>query len=160
MNHLIPIVGDKQRVNVLDVGSGPYGLTLCEFANGLHIEVVPVDRRDFLGIIKQNMESLVFIDDSFDIVQCINALDHTKNARKAVEEMIRVAKDAVYIDCNLDQHSTTGGWHYWDAQQDGTFKNETDSFDLKDYGFKINFINNGGKSRYNRIIATLEKESK
>ena len=103
------------------------------------------------------MESLAYPDDTFDIVQCINALDHTKDAEKALKELVRVAKKAVYIDCSLDQHSTTGGWHYWDAKEDGTFTNGTTSFDLKDYGFKLEYINSGGERRYNHIIARLKK---
>jgi len=156
MQHLLSLV-KSEEVEVLDAGSGPHAITLCEFVNGVSMEITSIDHRDFPGVIKMSMEALTYPDSSFDIVQCINALDHTKNAVQALKELIRVARGAVYIDCALDQHSTSGGWHYWDAKEDGTFTNGNESFNLKDYGFKIEYINNGGERRYNHIIARLQK---
>lgn len=157
VEHLVPLIGDKKRVTVADVGCGPYALSYCEYATDVEVEFYPMDRKAFPGVEVQDMEALTYPDNYFDIVQCINALDHTKNAQKALEELIRIAKSWVYIDCSLDQLTTSGGWHYWDAQEDGTFVNKTNSFDLKDYGFKIEYINPGGPRRYRRIIARLQK---
>lgn len=157
MNHLLSLIKDRQEVDVLDVGSGPNAMIDCTFAGGLYMQITPIDRRDFPGVHKMDMENLKFPDNHFDIVQCVNALDHTKDAKKAVQEMIRVAKDAVYIDCNLDQRKTSGGWHYWDAKEDGTLVSQIDSFNLKVFGFEIEYINNGGETRYNHIIARLRK---
>lgn len=153
MIHLLPMVGDKKRVSVADVGSGPHAVKYAEFANGVKVDFFPMDNRDFPNIEKQTMEDIDYPNKSFDIVQCINALDHTKNAQKAVEELIRIADSWVYIDLYLDQHSTSGGWHYWDAKEDGTLENESGKFSLKDYGFEIEYIDNHGYRRYNHIIA-------
>lgn len=135
----------EEEMKLADLGSGPDP-----------IKVFPMDRRDFEGIEKQDMEKLTYPDDSFEIVTCINALDHTKNPRAAIEEMIRICKPGgfIYIDCALIQHTTSGGWHYWDAEEDGCFVGEKDMFNLKDYGFQIRYIDNGGERRYNHIIAT------
>ena len=72
--------------------------------------------------------------------------------------MIRVCKvdGWVYINCALDQLSTGYG-HKWNAEEDGTFTNNRDTFDLKEFGFEIKFIDKGGENRHNEIIATLKK---
>lgn len=155
IEHLIPLIGDKKIVTVADVGCGPYALKECEFVTGAKVTFYSMDKRNFQGVEYQDMEALTYPDNYFDIVQCINALDHTKDARKAIGELIRVSKGWVYIDCHLDQLTTSGGWHYWDAKEDGSFVNKTDSFDLKEYGFNIQYFDTGGKRRYNNIIATL-----
>lgn len=157
MRHLLPLIGDQEKVSVLDAGAGPYGIIYCKFANGADLTVTPIDHRDFPGITKENMEDLPYSDNTFDIVQTINALDHTKYAKKALQELIRVAKNWVYIDCNLIQRTTSGGWHYWDAQEDGRFISKNDEFDLKDFGFEVKLVNNGETRSRNQIIATLHK---
>lgn len=45
----------------------------------------------------QDMENLTYLDESFDVVHCVNALDHTKNAQKALSEMKRICKTGGYI---------------------------------------------------------------
>jgi len=170
VDELVELVGDKKEVKIADIGSGPFS-KIGNFLDGVNIELYASDRKDFTGtwekygfksftpIEYQNAENLTYPDNFFDIVYMANALDHTKNALNAVKEMIRVCKPGgwVYIDCNLDQLST-GYKHYWNAKQDGVFANSHVSFDLKDFGFKIEFIDNGGESRYNRIIAKLHNE--
>jgi SAM-dependent methyltransferase len=105
------------------------------------------------------MEKLTYEDNFFDIVHCLNALDHTRDALTAVKEMIRVCKPGgyVYIDCHLDQLDT-GHLHYWNAKEDGTLTNYKETFDLKDFGFQIKYINEYDESRYNHIIAVLQKK--
>lgn len=167
---LVPLVGDKKKIKIADLGSGPYS-TIGSCLDGVEIEVYPSDKQDFnnsfwkkhdivplLPIEKQDMEHLTYSDDFFDITYCCNALDHTKNALSAVKEMIRVTKPGgwIYIDCSLDQLST-GGRHYWDAKKDGKMFSKTDKIDLKEFGFNIKFIDNHGESRYNKIIATYKK---
>lgn len=168
--YLIPLVGDKKEVKILDVGSGPYPIT-GQLLEGVNVEVRWCDQQDFqyfwdrykttpvFKIEVENMEKLSYPDESFDIVHSINALDHTKGALTALKEMIRVCKPGgwVYIDCALIQHTTRGHRHYWDALENGIFENEFAKFDLRDYGFKIQFIDNGGQRAYNHIIAKLQK---
>lgn len=165
--YFIPLIGDKKEVSILDVGSGPYPIT-GQTLNGVKVNLTHCDSRGFdnfwanhnttplYKVEVNDMEKLSYPDNSFDIVHCVNALDHTIDAESAVKEMIRVAKDWVYIDCSLHQHTVRRKKHYWDAHKDGTFTNETGQFDLKDYGFKIEFIEKGGEPQYDQIIATLE----
>jgi ubiquinone/menaquinone biosynthesis C-methylase UbiE len=119
-------------MRILDLGSGP---TPKLISNYTEIEVVSADNR-FLEI--QDMEKLTYPDNSFDLVVCINALDHTKDAEKAVNEMLRVGL-VVYINCAIDQKTRHRKKHYWDAKPDGTFTNGTDTFSLKEYGFEVEF---------------------
>ena len=86
-----------------------------------------------------DMEDLPYPDKSFEIVICINALDHTINAETALKEILRVANGYVYINCAIDQKTRHRKKHYWDAKPDGRFINPIAEFDLKDYGFKIEF---------------------
>ena len=169
-DYLIPLIGDKKEVKIADLGSGPLS-TIGQYLDGVKVEVYPSDRYSFKDFWKrykttplfqieiQNMEKLTYEDSFFDIVHCVNALDHTVNALDAVKEMIRVCKIGgwVYIDCALYQQTEQGHKHYWDAKEDGTFANQTNEFNLKDFGFKIQFIDNKGERQYNHIIATLQK---
>lgn len=154
---LIPLIGDKKEVSIADIGSGPVS-KIGQYIEGVEVKIYPCDKQNFPGIEYQDMEKLTYPDNYFDIVHSSNALDHTKNAKKAVEEMIRVCKvgGIVYIECWLDQLDT-GYKHYWNAKEDGCFLNKTDRFDLKDFGFQIKYIDGHTESRYNRIIATLQK---
>lgn len=169
VDYLIPLIEEKREVKILDVGSGAYSI-IGHYLDEIKVDITHCDNQDFSGFWKkyeatplipieyQDMEKLTYPDESFDIVHSANALDHTRDALAAVKELIRVCKTGgwVYIDCHLDQLNT-GHKHYWNAKGDGTFENGTDKFDLKEFGFGIQFIDNGGESRYNRIIATLQK---
>jgi SAM-dependent methyltransferase len=167
--HLIPLVGDKKAVKIADVGSGPYPIN-GQTLEGVEVETYCMDQQDFgyfyekYGVTPthkievQNMENLTYEDAFFDIVQSINALDHTRDALKALNEMIRVTKPGgyVYIDCHLIQKTNRGHNHQWDALEDGKFTNGTDTFDLKDLGFEVKFIDNGGERQFNQIICTKQ----
>jgi ubiquinone/menaquinone biosynthesis C-methylase UbiE len=107
----------------------------------------------------QNMEKLTYPDNFFDIVHCVNALDHTGHAEDAVKELIRVCKPGgwVYIDCALTQRTARGHNHFWDAEVDGSFTSKTEKFNLKDYGFDIKFVELPGPREYSHIVATYRK---
>lgn len=138
------------NLRVLDVGSGPRPKLVSTY---LEIEVTHCDRRKYEQVDHQNMEYLLYKDNSFDIVTCINALDHTPDAKAAIREMLRVSKHMVYINCAMMQLSQSGGHHYWNAQEDGTFTSKDDEFNIKDFGFEISLTDNGGERRYNHLNA-------
>lgn len=172
VDYLLPFIGDKKEVKISDIGSGPFSV-IGSYLPGIKVYIYHSDRQDFsefwkkrqltsfISVEQQNMEKLTYPDGFFDIVHCLNALDHTKNAKEAVNEMIRVCKVGgwVYINCALDQLST-GYLHQWNAKQDGILTNKKGTFSLKDFGFQIQFIDNGGESRHNHIVATLQKHEK
>lgn len=171
--HLVALIGDKKKVKIADIGSGPFSIT-GQLVPGVEVELHLSDQTDYkylwdryvsiasplFPIEVQNMEAMTYEDDTFDIVHCCNALDHTANARPAILEMKRICKPGgwVYIDCNLIQMSTSGHRHRWDALENGDFVSKNDSFNFqKDYGFDVEFIDNGGERRYNHIIAKFQK---
>lgn len=170
VDFLIPLVGDKKEVKIIDVGSGPYPIT-GQLLDGVKVEVRHCDQQDFkyfwdkyeatptFKIEVENMEKLSYPDNYFDIAHCVNALDHTPNAELALKEIIRVVKPGgwVYIDCALIQHTTRGHRHFWDALENGVFENENARFDLKDFGFTVKHIDNGEDRAHQHIIATLQK---
>lgn len=170
VDYLLPFVGDKKEIKIADIGSGPFATT-GSYLPEIELKVYPSDRQDFTQFWKgrnqtpfipveyQNMEKLTYPDGFFDIVHCYNALDHTKNAKEAVKEMIRVCKidGWICIICSLDQLST-GYRHYWNVKQDGIITNNKETFDLKQFCFQIQFTDNGGESRNNLITAILQKK--
>lgn len=166
---LLPLIGDKKEVKIADIGSGPYSI-IGSYLDNVKVDIYHSDRQDFsyfwekrqmtapISVQIENMEKLTYQDNFFDIVHCCNALDHTADAEQAVKEMIRVCKvdGWIYIKCSLNQLDT-GYRHYWNAKEDGTFTNKVDTFKLTDFGFDIEYTDNGGESRYNTIVATLKK---
>jgi SAM-dependent methyltransferase len=134
-------------LRILDIGAGSIA-KLSSAYDGIEITCA-----DLKLVPAENMEQLSYADKSFDIVSCVNALDHTRDARAAIKEMIRVCSGLVYIDCALIQRTQSGGHHYWDATEDGTFISKDDEFNIKDFGFAIELINNGAARRYNHLHA-------
>lgn len=120
-------------MRVLDLGSGVDSKLISDYTE---IEITHADIRLDPPV---DMENLPYEDSSFDIVICINALDHTQNAPKAVMEMLRVSKGLVYINCAIDQKTRHRKKHFWDAKPDGRLANDVYEFNLKDHGFKIEF---------------------
>ncbi len=140
-------------MKILNIGSGP--VTPGKMPG---LDIIHADQRDYGEFVQtQDMEHLNYPDDTFDLVICVNALDHTKDARVALREMVRVARRWVYVDCALIQHSTSGGHHYWDAEEDGTFRSEDDHFNIKFYGFTVEFLRNGGERRYDHVVCCYTK---
>lgn len=170
VDYLIPYIGDKKEVKIADIGSGPFSRT-GQYLDGIKVEVYPSDQSNFdyfwarynlkpmFPIEVQNMQKLTYPDNYFDIVHCVNALDHTGYAETALKELIRVCKPGgwVYIDCALIQMTARGHNHFWDAEVDGSFTSKDSNFNLKDYGFNIKFIKEPGPKEYSRIVATLQK---
>lgn len=140
-------------MKLLNIGCGP-----VENGKTPGLEIVNVDSRAHPGAEIADMENLPYPDNSFDLVVCINALDHTPDAEKALKEMIRVSKKWVHIDCALIQHTTSGKNHYWDMFEDGWLRNGPHmDLSLKDHDFEIELIDNGMERRYNHVIARLTK---
>lgn len=51
-------------------------------------------------------ENLPFEDNSFDVVMCIDTLEHLEHPRKAVSELLRVSRDRVIIQITSTEDST------------------------------------------------------
>lgn len=103
----LPIAGDIKRNfeegdKILDVGSGEFGLATY-LNDSFDITGTDVDfgkrRERKLKVVEASADKLPFKDNSFDGVVCVDMLEHLPSPlrRKAVSEMIRVAKKKVYL---------------------------------------------------------------
>ena len=125
-------ITDHAPIMILDVGSGvlPWikgilgtkGVIItCDplaeeyakiFDYALHGQKQPV---------KAFAEALPFDDNSFDIVHCSNALDHTQNPYKAILEMERVCRPGgMILVQGFENEAYYEGWrglHQWNIRQ-------------------------------------------
>lgn len=160
-----PLIGDKKEVVVANLGAGAMNTIghdlrnvavrvissdiLADEYNKMCAElgVYPVD-----PVEKQDMENLTYENDSFDIVYCGNSLDHTKNPRKALMEMIRICKPGGYIYLRHIAHEGKRhlyrGLHRWniDITENGDCKFWTDKKGLDGTTFFLSEIYPGFKN--------------
>lgn len=140
----------KPNALILDVGSGPF-TTIGEQLNGTHVHVTACDilangyKRmcDVAGITQgipveyQDAERLTYFSNTFDIVHCVNALDHMEDALTALSEMERVCRSCGYIYLkhypNVGERNSYCGFHNWNISEDGRIWNKEVSFNLHGY---------------------------
>lgn len=156
-NHSFPLelfisdmIGDKKDVKIADLGAGMYSTTGSTWPFAV-IHLYPSDLladeynqvlKDagivpLIPVEKQNMEELTYEDNFFDIVVCINALDHCEHPLKALQEMLRVLKPGgwVFIKCpkNNAERRKYAGLHQWNICKDGndfTIWNKSEKYTL------------------------------
>ena len=180
-DYFIPMIGDKKEVKIADIGSGMFSTT-GNFLKGVKINLYPSDEladeymaglkqhgiKPLFPIEKQNMENLTYPDNMFDIVHCVNALDHTENPDKAIKEMYRVCKKGGWI--YLRHHFNTArtqrnrGLHHWNItitiNADCIFWGNRGCFLLSDCvdGFKNISKKETGYEKYSMVVSTLYKQ--
>lgn len=144
------LIGDKKEVSVADIGAGVISITGTTWP-GVNIKMVASDfladqynelwkergMTPFVPIEKQDVENLTYPDDSFDIVHCVNALDHCENPLKAIREMQRVCKPGGFVYLrhieNEGEKENYAGFHQWNITpigDDCKFWSQDDSFIL------------------------------
>lgn len=112
--------------DVLDIGSGalswikgiiPMNLIACDPLAEEYENIFDYDKYNQHPPIKVFAESIPFPDNSFDIVHCSNALDHTQNPHKAILEMERVCRPGgMILIQGVENEATKQGWkglHQW-----------------------------------------------
>lgn len=122
--------GNKIMIYASDINAQEYN----ELTKG-HELLIPIEYQD--------MENLTYPDEMFDIVHCVNALDHTKDVRKALNEMKRVCKKGgwIYLRHSPNQKNFLKGEHQWNVSLKG-FDNGEELIKLDDFktgtdGFQI-----------------------
>jgi len=126
------MIGDKSSVRIAEVGAGPICTIGNEYDGHVEVEVIASDilaneygklwhehkAVPIIPVEYANIESLHYEDESFDIVHCVNAIDHTQNAREALSELERICKKGgwVYLRHSENQKSRFGGHHFWDMR--------------------------------------------
>lgn len=147
----------KKSIKIAELGSGPV-CTLGNVWGDVEIEIHASDLRQpsykklqekercklLIPIEYQDMEILTYPDNFFDVVHCVNALDHTNDAQKALDEMKRVCKKGGYIylrHVHNQKSAHHGNGHYWDARVDGFYNRKIriplDDFITTDDGYFI-----------------------
>ena len=131
------MIGAKKEVTVANLGSGPINL----LGNSFEDVKVDVISSDILAdeynklleelkiksphIEKQDMTNLTYGDNSFDIVFCSNAVDHSHDPYKALREMIRICKRGGWVYLRHIAHEgkrhNYTNLHQWnfDVMEDG-----------------------------------------
>lgn len=149
----------KNKVKIAELGAGPV-CTLGNIWGDVEISIIASDLRAeaYYKLIEpfgvslvtpieyQDMENLTYEDESFDVVHCVNALDHTPDAKSALSEMKRVCKTGGYIYLRHAHNQKTahrGRGHFWDVKKGGitngieTIKLENDWQTIDDGEFII-----------------------
>jgi len=172
---IVEMIGDKKEVNIADIGSGPVSMIgyTCE---GVKINYVPSDllaeeykklyefHKLYPPVIPeyQDMTALTYKDETFDIVHCRNAIDHSKDAHKSVSEMVRVCKKGGYVYLwhfkKVAKMMGYTGMHQWNIELtkngDCSFYNKDRQFLLSEFG---EFKNQEIVKSHNVIISKLHK---
>ncbi len=174
-----PMIGDKNNVKIAEVGAGPIN-TIGNQWSGVEVEVVPSDilqpeyeklwkahgANPIVPVEYADMENLPYPDESFDIVHCVNALDHTKDANKALSELTRICRTGgwIYLRHSSNQKKRFGGHHYWNIEYEDyeycgpqrmKFSNEEDEFFVDDAQFDLLWaFENKEEKNEDKIIIT------
>ena len=118
---------NSRELAVLDVGSGalPWikgiipamNLVACDPLAEEYEKIFDYKAHGQISPVKAFAESIPFPDNTFDIVHCSNALDHTQNPYKAILEMERVCRPGGMILIqgfeNEAIHEDWKGLHQW-----------------------------------------------
>lgn len=177
------MIGDKKEVSIADIGAGMVATTGSTW-RGVKVKLYPSDvlaneynqilrrkqklwgehlengYKPLFPVVYQDMESLTYKDNTFDIVHCVNALDHCANPHKAIKEMYRVCKIGGWIYLRHFPNNAVKqgyvGLHQWNINYDWgdcLFESEEKKFLLSDCvsGFK-NIIDNDGY-----VVSMLKK---
>jgi SAM-dependent methyltransferase len=170
------LVGNRKEVSIADIGSGPIS-TIGYTMEGVKVNYVPSDllAEEYKELYKyhnltppiypeyQDMTKMTYKDETFDIVFCRNALDHCKDAWKAIKELARICKKGGIVYMwhfrNTGRMMGYGGMHTWNLELIG----EGDCFVWnKEKRFLLSdcvqgFINEEVPSKHKVIVNKLYK---
>jgi ubiquinone/menaquinone biosynthesis C-methylase UbiE len=152
-DYFAPMIGDKKEVKIADIGAGAMA-TIGSTWPGVKVEVFSSDEmakeyeqmcidlgiKRLFPVVYENMEGLSYPSNTFDIVNCVNAIDHVVRPYLAIMEMVRVCKPGgwVYLRHMREVGRTSGysGLHQWNINFVGgecLFWNKLDHFLIRDY---------------------------
>ncbi len=143
------LIGDKTNVKIAELGAGPVN-TIGNYWSRSHIDIYASDilwptykelwgeKIPIIPVDYQDIEKLTYEDNFFDIVHCVNTLDHMENPQQAISEMKRVCKDGgvIYLRHAPNQMDRYGGMHRWNITETG-FTNSTEHFDLSEFETEV-----------------------
>ena len=130
------MIGDKKVVKIADLGAGMFSTSGSTYPN-VAVDLYPSDLladeymrvlseediKPIIPIERQDMTSLTYLDEYFDIVHCVNALDHCSKPLDALKEMYRVCKKGGWIYLRHGQSEGKRrkytGLHQWNISKEG-----------------------------------------
>ncbi|MEK7103915.1 MAG: class I SAM-dependent methyltransferase [Patescibacteria group bacterium] len=122
---LILPFGSGQKHFIFGAGTGGLAVVLAQEYNGSVFGIEP-DHQEF-EIIQEKLkeqnlppenfkqefgEKLSFSENKFDVVHCFTVLEHVKNVKQCLEEMIRIVKSGGLIYINTPNYSYPTERHY------------------------------------------------
>lgn len=156
------MIGEKTEVNIADLGAGLFSTTGSTYPTAIvHLYPSDILADEYLKLLKkakvipilsvkrQDMVQLTYKDNFFDIVNCVNALDHCADPLKALQEMYRVCKvdgwiylKHFYNNAEYQKYANTHKWNIcktedWD---DCIIWSKTTKFLFSDYFVGFNTI--------------------
>lgn len=177
-DYFAPMIGDKKEVTIADVGCGALatigstwpGVKVNLYSSDVMAPEYEVMCKDLgvkrlIPVVYENMEALSYPSNMFDIVNCVNALDHTVNPHLSVMEMVRVCKPGGWVYLRhmkeVGRASRYSGLHQWNIDTMGGecfFWNRLDHFMLRDYvnGFVTEVRQDLPNESY-RVVSKLQK---
>jgi ubiquinone/menaquinone biosynthesis C-methylase UbiE len=113
---LIPLLGDIKDIKILDIGAGTGRLSVLLAKGGAQVTALDVSPKMLDMLKKKNKdiqtvvgdaESLLFEDNSFDIVTAAFLIVHLKNPSRFFDEVYRILKDGgVFVVTNINQKNS------------------------------------------------------
>ena len=124
------MIDGKNSIHILDAGSGPYSTIGYTWPGvEVHLTLADILADDYAKIMrdlnipvlipvgKVDMSDMPYAGETFDIVHCGNALDHSENPRAAILEMVRVCKRGGWVYLRHIAHEAERlnykGMHFW-----------------------------------------------
>jgi len=187
-NHVFPLasyfgemIGEKTEVNIADLGAGLFSTTGSTYPTAIvHLYPSDILANEYKELLKkakvipiisverQDMLQLTYKDNFFDIVHCVNALDHCADPLKALQEMYRVCKIGGWIylkhfynNAEYQKYANTHKWNICKAEDwdDCIIWNKSTQFLLSDYfvGFSTVMQRTVGIPEF-EIISRLRKK--
>ncbi len=142
--------------NLLDIGCGSpsdcmkEGSFLNYIGYGTGLDITP--RKIKFPFILGNIESLPIKDKQYDVVTCIEVIEHTHNPSKALEEVHRVLKDnGTFVMTTPNNHIFFEMfWFFWERSFGKMWEDDHhSSFDRKTW---IKKIKKSGLFRIKKLI--------
>jgi len=156
------MIGNKTEVNIADLGAGLFSTTGSTHPTAIiHLypsDILADEYKDLLkkakiipilSVERQDMVQLTYENNFFDIVHCVNALDHCENPLKAIQEMYRICKPDGWIYLrhfyNVAEYEKYSGSHQWNIckeedSDDCIVWNKNTQFFFSNYFSNLNVI--------------------
>ena len=100
------IIKSNNYKSVLDVGAGVYSeyygfkndnLDIAYTATEITDKFIDIGLKKEINVVKCGVQEMPFKDNSFDVVLCYDVINHQKNFRQPLRELVRVAHKEVIV---------------------------------------------------------------